>query len=1021
LGTLAGTQRVQVALPLRLPRAAALERFVTGQYTPGNPHYHQFLTPAQFGQRFGAPRAEVQRAVAGLRTLGLSVAAPKPNRLYLSAVGDVGTLERAFGVQLDRFRLPTGRTFFANATAIHLPAALQGTVTGVIGLDDTARPTSHLVRAPRSLSPDVRAHLAGSRPTGVHGGATPCPQAVSSGAYTAPDLAQAYDFNGMYAKGFHGEGMSAALVEFDDYHDSNVRAMEACYGVKTHVTRRQVDGGVGGPPAGGEGEDMADITTILELDPRLAHLYVYEAPITGGGAIFDEGTAELDLYSAFVTDDKAPVLSVSWGYCENLQSASYDQLFGRIAEEAAAQGQQILDASGDSGAVDCLSSARPTLGSISVEQETAVPWVTGVGGTDLGHDSTVPGSGIHDEDTWNDGAAGGGGQSDIWRMPGWQAAYLAATHHKVPGAANDCGAPAGQLCRMVPDIAMNADPDAGGALNGAPSPPQFASGSPPDVGSPGDDAYCATSNCSPTGGPLPAGSPEAWFAIGGTSLAAPTAAAAAVLWDQQARAAGLRRLGFLNPALYRIASNQAAYARDFHDVRTDTNDDQYDSVDCPPGCNPHHLYRATKGYDMASGLGSVDVARLGADLVKQAGRVDLTPSSQRMYGYLKGPSTTAPVSVTSGLLGSTYRASSSASWLHVKRAGKLPGTLDWHVDPSGLSAGTRRGQITVRGRGGSVATLTVAYAVGPRARVAVSPAGLRFTERAITFSGRPTKPQCGSTIWNDELRGQLSSGFSTPVGQSTRETLRIGNHGRPGSVLHYEASFRTFTSSWLTEDLNPHNRPGGYHVHPSPPLVPTSGTVKAGGAAPVKLASIANANAVGGYPALNQGTYHGRVEIRDLADPRVLVKVPVTLVLGNGRGTPTIAPRPRSIAVKLARGETKRVDLVLADSSHTCGYAYSLQTSAPWVRISRFLMSGKVGARPARSAPAAKDTGHGNGFTPLRISAGSLANGIYHATVIVQSQNAVRNPRRVRITLAVGRPLPRGGRGTPGRFAGFTG
>ena len=56
-------------------------------------------------------------------------------------------------------------------------------------------------------------------------------------------------------------------------------------------------------------------------------------------------------------------------------------------------------------------------------------------------------------------------------MPIWQTAYLAAAHDRVPGAANDCGAPSGQLCRMVPDIAMNADPEAG--VVGRESNPQF--------------------------------------------------------------------------------------------------------------------------------------------------------------------------------------------------------------------------------------------------------------------------------------------------------------------------------------------------------------------------------------------------------------------------------------------------------------------------------------------------------------------------------------------------------------------
>ena len=1022
LGALSSSRRLQVALPLRLPDPSALDRFAATQYTPGSLNYRHFLTPSQFGQRFGAPAAELQRAERAVKALGLEVAPPAPNRLYLSATGTVGTLERAFRVRMDTFRLPSGGTFYANTADVTLPASLRGSVTGVIGLDDTARPAPRLslplARVRKALADRLGAHA----PKGRNGGATPCPAAVASGAYTAPDLAQAYNYNGMYAKGFHGEGMSAAVVEFDDYHKSNVAAMESCYGVHTSVTRRPVDGGVGGPPEGGESEVMADITTILELDPKLAHLYVYEAPITGGAALLDEGTAELDLYNAYVRDDKAPVLSVSWGYCEELQSASFDQLFGRIAEEAAVQGQQIFDASGDSGAVDCLGSARPTMGSLSVEQESAVPWVTGVGGTDLGRKSTIPGSLIHDEATWNDAAAAGGGQSAIWTMPSWQAAYLAATHDKVPGAANDCGAPKGQLCRMVPDIAMNADPLAG--VVGRESNPQFKH----DMGSPGDDFYCGTPNCSMgslIGVPLPTkrhrpGGAGGWQPIGGTSLAAPTAAAAAVLWDQEAKAAGLSAFGFLNPSLYRIASDPHDYARDFHDITTDSNSDQYDTADCPPGCNPHHFYKARTGYDMASGLGSVDVANLGSDLVKQAAAVAVTPSSQAVYGYLGGPSTTAPVSVTSGYQGSTYTASSDATWLHVAPSGRVPGTLSWQADPAGLSAGTKTGRILVRGKDGSTGTVTVRYTVSPKAHVSVSPPALRFSEHAISRSGARTQPSCGATIWNDELKGSLTNSFDhTPVDASTRRTLRIANTGPAGSVLHYSVFFHTRTSSWLTEDLNPRNKPSGYQTRPSRTFVPTVGAVKAGAAAGIKLASIANASGAGGYPPMDQGTYTGTVDVRDLADPSVLITVPVKLVLGDGKQTPTIHAVPTAITVTMPAGQSKKVNLVLSDASHKCGYAYSLEVTQPWVKVSPYLLSGGVGASPADKPPAANDTGEGDGFTPLTISAKGLANGVYHATVIVQSETAVRNPTVVPITLTVGSATSHGTR-QGGSRRGFT-
>ena len=150
-----------------------------------------------------------------------------------------------------------------------------------------------------------------------------------------------------------------------------------------------------------------------------------------------------------------------------------------------------------------------------------------------------------------------------------------------------------------------------------------------DVGSPGYDMYCNTPNCSllqVLGLPLPVELPTlnlpeglgGWFPIGGTSAATPLTAAAYVLWDQEAKSAGLSGLGFVNPALYAVAADPTKYATDFFDITTDSNDAQYDSSDCPAGCNTNHLYQAATGYDMASGLGSYDASNLGGDLVAEA-------------------------------------------------------------------------------------------------------------------------------------------------------------------------------------------------------------------------------------------------------------------------------------------------------------------------------------------------------------------------------------------------------------------
>ena len=138
------------------------------------------------------------------------------------------------------FRPVVWHTFYANASDIQLPASLRGLVTGVIGLDNAARPVSHLVAPARSAAALARQRaLAGARRRAPKGRRRrgdalrrrPSPRA----GYTGPDLAQAYDYNGMYSRGFHGEGISAALVEFDDFHDYNVRGMESL--LQSHTRR----------------------------------------------------------------------------------------------------------------------------------------------------------------------------------------------------------------------------------------------------------------------------------------------------------------------------------------------------------------------------------------------------------------------------------------------------------------------------------------------------------------------------------------------------------------------------------------------------------------------------------------------------------------------------------------------------------------------------------------------------------------------------------------------------------------
>jgi hypothetical protein len=982
LGAVAVSTPLTVIAPLTLSHQAALTSYIDAEYTPASPDYHHFLTPAAFADDYAAPTTQVGEVTHTLSSLGFDVAPVAVNRLYVKFSGTAGLIEQTFGTVIDRLRLPGDlSTFTSNVTDLTLPAALHGLVTGLIGLNSLDVPRDNLAYPTvAALARDHSSAVPSLPDVGVDGGITPCLAAIAGAGYTAPQLAEAYNFNGLYSQGYLGQGMTASLVEFDDYHDSNVATVQQCFGDEgTSVNRELVDGGTGGPPGAGETEDMLDIAMMLEMLPKLANLDVYVAPITG--------TAEYDLYNEFVTRDNSPVLSSSWGNCEELDSQSDAMLFNTVAQEAAAQGQQIFDAAGDSGAVDCRGYPAPTDGSISVETESASPYVTSVGGTDLAVTSVL-GLG-HAEDTWNDGGAGGGGQSTFWTMPSWQAALPSAVH--APGATGTaCGAPAGTLCREVPDLSADADPDEGMQTD---TKFQFTD----NVGSPGLGMYCGTPNCeliSELGLPLPVQPPSVplpeglggWFPIGGTSAATPLVASAYVLWDQEAQAKGLSGLGFLNPALYAVAGNPADYANDFFDITTDSNDAQYDTSDCPAGCNPNHLYQAAPGYDMASGLGSINAGNLGADLVAQATQLEVTPDVASPYGYTKGNSTTTPVVISSGARGAPYTVSSSARWLHVE-PGAIGGTLTWSASPTGLPPGTYNGTITISG-GGSSGTLSVTYSVTPPAAIAVAPWTLHFSEGAVTSEGAATSATCGSTIWDDEVAGDV--GGTTPTDQSdapSKQTFTIDNDGAPGSILHWAAYFYSFTSGWLNQDLTP---PGAkYQTAPTQPLVPTTGALTAGTKTTLPLVSLADGNTLGGYPDMNQGTYHGVVIVSDLADPEKALFVPAVLVLGNGSGTPTVQASPGSLSASLASGATGSDTLTLSDTSKTCGYAFSAGTNVPWATAAESAYSGTVGASGATAS------------VPINFDASGLAPGTYHGDVLIQSQNAEPNPVSVPITLTV--------------------
>jgi hypothetical protein len=239
----------------------------------------------------------------------------------------------------------------------------------------------------------------------------------------------------------------------------------------------------------------------------------------------------------------------------------------------------VLAASGDSGSADCTQNDGTPDDFLSVNFPASSPWVTAVGGTNL---SLTSQNTISSEVVWNDtdisaGSAGGGGPSELFGRPSYQAGTVAGSR------------------RALPDVSMLADV------------------------APGYSVFCTAPECV-------SGGPSAWQSVGGTSAATPLMAGGVAVIDQLLRQRERADIGQLNPLLYRIGHSSAA-ASVFNDVQLYGNDvGPY----IPGNGQPLGCCSAQTGYDEASGWGSVNLNALAnAALLLQPRAADVSLSLPR--------------------------------------------------------------------------------------------------------------------------------------------------------------------------------------------------------------------------------------------------------------------------------------------------------------------------------------------------------------------------------------------------------
>ena len=513
-GEARGAVRFSVVLGWR--HAAALEAFDAAASDPSSPTYANYLSPAQFRQRFSPTSADVAAVKRFLRQRGFHVGSTSKARMLVHASGSVAQAERAFNTDLHTYRIG-GHTLIEAAKPVSVPASLAGRVVGIDGLNQAlARPLIQKAAPPPPVFLQARpcSKFWAQRFTVNQPRAYGQQQPWIVCGYAGAQMQDAYDVGGNIASGNDGSGETVAIL--DAFASPTIVEDIQTYSQRHRLPPADVKQTIFKPckshcsienQQGWYGEETLDFDAVHTMAPGATIHYF-------GAADSSKGLGDALAY--IVDNHAASIVTNSWGFRgENLGVGVIDTE-DQIFQEATAEGIGLYFSSGDSG------DEKSTLGYISTDFPASSPYVTAVGGTSLG---VGPTDNYRFETGWGTFLAeakngkwnpappgaffygGGGGTSRLFTEPSYQVGV-------VPASLSDRYGGHG---RVMPDVSMDGDPTTGLAVG--------------------------ETQTFPNGAIKYAEAPS-----GGTSLSSPLFAGVMVLADQRAGFAH----GFANPALYAL-------------------------------------------------------------------------------------------------------------------------------------------------------------------------------------------------------------------------------------------------------------------------------------------------------------------------------------------------------------------------------------------------------------------------------------------------------------------------------------
>ena len=638
-------QRMLLVLKRSAQQEDTLDTLLQQQQDANSPNYHHWLTPQQFGQEFGPSDQDIQTITSWLQSQGFQIDQVSNGRTVIEFSGTAGEVQSAFHTTIHQY-LVNGENHWANSSDPQIPTALTPVVAGVNTLYNFPRHPYHELFGELSRNRQT-GRIEPAQPLFTLGG--PCgvlPNCYGVGPY---DFATIYNVLPLWntnPTAIDGTGVTIAIVGESDINIQDVRDFRNYFGLPANDPTVTVVGPDPGTVPGDETES--------DLDVEWSGAVAKRAKINFVTSESTEASLGVDLSAEYIVDNNvAPILSESYGICELFLGSAGNQFYNQLWQQAAAQGITVLVATGDSGSAVCDRNAG-TPGAaqygLSVSGISSTPYNVAVGGTDFndltnattywGTNSAPPGQptlpatvsakSYIPETTWNDSCTNTvfGNLLGFSTNPETNCNNLQLQPFVVAvgasGGKSNCTDGSGQ--------------NPSSCTQGYPKPSWQTALTPHDSGRDIPDVSLYAAARSPSGSAyllceadqIPAGytscnasDPSTRFlGVGGTSASTPAFAGIMALVNQ---ATGTRQ-GNANYDLYALAaksgancnsSNGAGSNCEFYDTTNGTI--EMPCVKGSPNCNVSNQndtvgllsgYNTTSGYDLATGLGSVNTANL---------------------------------------------------------------------------------------------------------------------------------------------------------------------------------------------------------------------------------------------------------------------------------------------------------------------------------------------------------------------------------------------------------------------------